>query len=204
MSLNIDNTHYTTICKRAKIIGEVGDVLINGCTISKVYNTNFLGMIIDSNLTWKYHIDDICNKISKNIGIILKARKIISQETLNMLYHCFIYPYLNCCAHIWSSTYISYLTKLLALRKRIVRIISGVPRLTHSESLIVKIGILTVDKSLKYNIGLLVYKYYHSMLPPAIDMFVTNCQIHSYNIKQADLLHVPQCRTELGKMSFKY
>ena len=48
------------------------------------------------------------------------------------------------------------------------------------------------------------YKYHHAMLPPVLDMFVKTCQIHSYNTRQSDLLHVPQCWTELGKMSFKY
>ena len=62
MSLNIEKTHII-FCNRGKIIGEVGDVLINGCKISKVYNTKFLGMIIGSNLTWKYHIDYICKRI---------------------------------------------------------------------------------------------------------------------------------------------
>ena len=204
MSLNIEKTHYIIFCNRGKVIGEVGDVLINGCKISKVYNTKFLGMIIDGNLMWKYHIDYICNKISKTIGIILKARKIFSHETLNMLYYCFIYPYVNYCVHIWGSTYISYLTKLLVLQKRIVRIISGVPRLTHTEPLFVKLGILTVNRLFKYNIGLLMYKYHHSMLPPVLDMFVKNCQVHSYNTRQSDHLHVPKCRTELSKMSFKY
>ena len=121
-----------------------------------------------------------------------------------MLYYCFIYPYLNYCVHIWGSTYISYLKKMLVLQKHIVRNISGVPRLTHSEPLFVKLGILTVDRIFKYNIGLLMYMYHHSMLPPVLDMFVKICQDHSYNTRQSDLLHVHQCRTELGKMSFRY
>ena len=135
--LNIEKSIILFIIfrNRGKIIGDVGGVLMNGCKISKVYNANFLGMIIDSNLTWKYHI---------------------------------------------------------------------VPRLTHSEPLFVKLGILTVDRIFKYNIGLLMYKYHHSMLPPVLDMFVKICQDHSYNTRQSDLLHVHQCRTELGKMSFKY
>ena len=141
---------------------------------------------------------------SKNTGIILKARKIFSQETLNMLYYCIIYPYLNYGVHIWGSTYISFLTKLLVLQKRIVRIISGVPRITHTEPLFVKLCILTVNRLFKYNIGLLMYRYHHSMLPPVLDMFVKNGQVHSYNTRQSDHLHVPQCRTELGKMAFKY
>ena len=62
----------------------------------------------------------------------------------------------------------------------------------------------TVNRLFKYNIGLLMYKYHHSMLPPVLDMFVKNCQVHSYNTRQSDHLHVPKCRTELSKMSFKY
>jgi hypothetical protein len=30
----------------------------------------YLGVLIDENLTWKYHIDNIASKISKAIGII--------------------------------------------------------------------------------------------------------------------------------------
>ena len=50
------------------MIGEVADVLINGGRLSKIYITKFLGMIIDSNLTRKYHIECICNKISNILG----------------------------------------------------------------------------------------------------------------------------------------
>ena len=96
------------------------------------------------------------------------------------------------------------ITILLVLQKRIVRIISGVPRLTHTEPIFVKLGFLTVNRLFKYNIALLMYKYHHSMLPPVLDMFVKNCQVHSYNTRQSDHLHVPQCWTELVKMSFKY
>ena len=42
------------------------------------------------------------------------------------------------------------------------------------------------------------------MLPPVLEMVVKNCQIHSYNTRQSDLLHVPHCTTELVKMSLKY
>ena len=49
-----------------------------------------------------------------------------------------------------------------------------------------------------------MHNHHHSMLPPVLNILVKNCQVHSYNTRQSDLLHVPQCRTELGKMSFKY
>ena len=40
------------------------------CTCKSIY----LGLMIDSNLSWKYHIESICHKISKSIGIIAKIR----------------------------------------------------------------------------------------------------------------------------------
>ena len=34
----------------------------------------YLGLMIDSNLSWKYPMESICQKISKSIGIIAKIR----------------------------------------------------------------------------------------------------------------------------------
>ena len=39
---------------------------------SKVY-MKYLGVLIDKNLSWKYHIDAIATKISKNVGLIVQS-----------------------------------------------------------------------------------------------------------------------------------
>ena len=44
----------------------------------------YLGVIIDSNLMWKYHIDNIAYKISKAIGIIARLRHFVPLSTLNI------------------------------------------------------------------------------------------------------------------------
>ena len=41
-------------------------VRINGLSIDRVYNTTFLGVMIDDKLNWKEHITMIQSKISKN------------------------------------------------------------------------------------------------------------------------------------------
>ena len=40
-----------------------------------VNTTKFLGVQIDSKLTWKMHIEYTCKKLSKCVGILCKARK---------------------------------------------------------------------------------------------------------------------------------
>ena len=39
--------------------------------------------MIDSNLSWKYHIEYICHKISKSIGIIAKIRHYVPRQARN-------------------------------------------------------------------------------------------------------------------------
>ena len=48
---------------------------------SKVY-VKYLGVLIDQNLSWKYHIDSIVTKISKNVGLIAKLRHSVPRPIL--------------------------------------------------------------------------------------------------------------------------
>ena len=204
MSLNIEKTSYMIFRSRNKKLDVSDEIFISGCKIEQVQTTKFLGVIIDCNLTWKYHVNYVCSKISKNIGIIIKSRKIFDMDTLLTLYYSFIYPYLNYCVHLWGSTYASYINKVFLLQKKAVRIIQGVNRRAHSEPLFSSLCVLSVSQVYVYNIGLVMYKYHHGLLPHISHMFEKNSSIHQYNTRQSNLLHVPCCRTELGKRSFRY
>ena len=51
-----------------------------------VSQTTFLGVIIDDKLNWKAHISYISGKISRAIGVIIKARN-LGKDALLSLYH---------------------------------------------------------------------------------------------------------------------
>ena len=48
---------------------------------SKVY-IKYLGDLIDQNLSWKYLIDSIVTKISKNVGLLAKLRHPVPRPIL--------------------------------------------------------------------------------------------------------------------------
>ena len=78
-------------------------IQISEQTVSYVEETKFLGVYIDSRLTWSSHIKHLKSKISKGIGIICKAKRYLSTSTLLTLYNCFVYPYFSYCVEIWGS-----------------------------------------------------------------------------------------------------
>ena len=62
LSLNVLKTHYIIFTPRNKIVDSI-DIKINNTAIERVYNTKFLGVHIDSQLSWKKQIDYTCKKI---------------------------------------------------------------------------------------------------------------------------------------------
>ena len=79
--------------------------------------------MIDSELSWKHHIDFICHKISRSVGIIAKTRHYIPRHLLLNLYHALIAPYLNYGICAWGDCPQTYLNKILVLQKRALRLI---------------------------------------------------------------------------------
>ena len=61
-------------------------LFVNNFKITKERVTEFLGIYIDENLTWKYHMDHICRKVSKSIEIMYKSRYIFSKTLMKKLY----------------------------------------------------------------------------------------------------------------------
>ena len=66
-------------------------VTINNIILKKVGNIKFLGVIIDSKLTWSTHISSIKRKVglSRGITMLCKARRLLKASTLITLYHSF-------------------------------------------------------------------------------------------------------------------
>ena len=163
-----------------------------------------LGIIIDNRLTWKFHINYISTKIAKSTGVILKARKLFNKDSLLMLYHALVYPYLTYCIHVWGSAYDTHKDRLVILQKKIVRIISGVPPLSHTAPLFMELKLLKLDELYFYSVSQFMYKYHLKWLPDIIDMFIVNSDVHGYRTRQASHFHIPHCKTNISKMFIKY
>ena len=55
---------------------------INGKIIERTTSIKFLGILLDEHLSWENHILIVENKVSKNIGILHKAKNIFSKGDL--------------------------------------------------------------------------------------------------------------------------
>src|SRR5688572_3512666 len=121
-------------------------ITIKDTPLTQVESARFLGVHIDQHLTWKVHINEISNKIAKNVGILSRIAYLLPQSVKLNLYYALIYPYLSYCNLIWAITYPSRLIRLVIIQKRAVRLIAGVRKWAHSAPLFRELKILKIDQ----------------------------------------------------------
>ena len=71
--------------------------------IEQLRKRNILGVIITDNLKWNEHVKTNSSKINKNIGVLIRIRKILDLSTLLLLYHTLILQYLQYCNIVWAA-----------------------------------------------------------------------------------------------------
>ena len=79
--MNISKTQFMVFSGNRKE-DHLINLKIEGNLLTRVYESKFLGIVIDDKLSWKEHIINVSKKVSKGIGIVVKARKYLPKETL--------------------------------------------------------------------------------------------------------------------------
>ena len=67
---------------------------INSTEITSVDTFNFLGLLINTNLNWKPHVEKTAGKISKAIEVINRLKFVVPQNILVTLYNSLILSHL--------------------------------------------------------------------------------------------------------------
>src|SRR2546425_11866718 len=78
-------------------------ISIDGININLVDEVKFLGLYLDSRLSWKQHVSSVSLTVSRNIGIISKLRRILPCTAMLTLYNTLILPHLMFCIIIWGN-----------------------------------------------------------------------------------------------------
>ena len=73
LNLNITKTKYT-LFQNHSIKNDMPPLLLENQIIERVHHIKFLGVHIDKNLNWSYHINDVCMKLAEVCGVLYRVR----------------------------------------------------------------------------------------------------------------------------------
>ncbi len=192
LSLNLNKTKIMLFgnCKTHNQL----QLQIYGVNIERVNENKFLGVIIDDKICWKPHIKHVKSKLSRSISVLAKAKHVLDQKSLYILYNSLILPYLEYCIEAWGNTYKTTLQSLSILQKRAMRIIHNVRYGAHTNDLFFKSKTLKFFDLVEYKSAQVLYKARNYLLPKNIQKMFHDRE-GGYNLREQLNLKVRSVHT---------
>ena len=122
LSLNIKKSNFVIFRPRQKNVPFTPRIRIFDSVTNTYANlevkdyVKYLGLMIDSNLSWKYHTESICHKISKSMGIIAKIGHYVPRRVLLSVYNSLIVPSLTYGICGWGNCALTFQRKIVTLQ----------------------------------------------------------------------------------------
>ena len=139
-------------------------VLANNPIIYKI-TFKYLGIIFDSNLSFKHHIDYLVNKLYKiksKIYFLKKTYKLNTKTLLNLYYSLF-YPHINYCNTVWACNYKSNIQKIQTLQNLTIRTTFNYPfdkHINYKDLEILNVNNINILHTLIFS-----FKHINNLLP---------------------------------------
>ena len=125
--LNIKKCNYMVIGSQARLAPFRNiKIQTNNTQLERVNQCKYLGVIIDSNLTWNQQIDSVRLKAVRNLHLLRRARYFIDKPTALTLYHTLLQSHFDYCCTIWMNGHITHLRRLQNIQNRALRIVMQV------------------------------------------------------------------------------
>ena len=191
LSLNIDKTKCIIFHPYNKPMKDHITIKINNKVIDQKEYIKYLGVLMDSTLSWKFHISNISKKILRSIGIMYKLRPFLPLKVMKDVYYSLIYLHIIYAIEVWGSTFKTELNKILILQKRALRLMTfsdlypDTPGpLCPSNPIFPKLNMLKVSDIHKYQVLKFVFKSINRLAPEQFhDWFQLNHESNRYKTR---------------------
>ena len=119
---------------RQKLKSNPGSCVIicnHGTSLHKVDKIKYLGVWLDSELSFKSHINHVLRKVNFGINVLHRSRNCFTCSVRKKIASQLILPILDYCDVVYQNAFKSYLVPLNTAHNRLCRFVLGYPFFTH-------------------------------------------------------------------------
>ena len=184
-------------------------IRFNGIKLTPVDHVKYLGMYLDSYLSWEYHIHELSKKLSRANGILSKLRYNAPFHVCLQVYYAIFYSFLIYGCNVWGLTTKENIEKIEVLQKKCVRILTFSPFNSHTHDIFKDLGVLKVRDVIEMHQLKLVFDFFNCGLPSDLmTLFTPASVVHPTQVLNSslnNLLYIPKINTTTyGNKSLKY
>jgi len=182
LSLNVDKTYFLQF--RLQNSYEV-NIICDNKLIKETKNNKFLGLDIDSSLSWRNHIDQMMIKLNRVCYAIMYVKHFMTHDTLRIIYFSYFHFVLSYGIIFWGNS--AYSSNIFKMQKRIIRIITNT-RNRDCHQLFKNLKIRPLKSQYIFPLSIFVAKN--------TDSYDSNSEIHNINTGfSSDVTYFPANKT---------
>jgi hypothetical protein len=183
-----------------KAAGSVSVVKLNNVELEVSSYVKYLGVHVDSKMTFEEHILFVRNKLAVLCGLAYNARSVLSQRHLLLFYNCYAKPVIQYGLLVYGCTCKGKLKPIQILQKRFLRTVLRLRRMEHVSDKFEEYPILTVYELYVYEL----LKHLVNTLRKPGHEFTTGNSLHRTRAATRGLKTHPVFRTNYKKHSVRY
>ena len=106
-----------------KTISTCENYILHNETLEQVTETKYLGVTLQSNLSWDKHINTICTKANKMLGLLRRNLKTAPAKTKELGYKALVRPVLEYASSVWDPHCKKDIDKIEKIQRRAARFV---------------------------------------------------------------------------------
>ena len=207
LTLNLSKTKSMTIGSRQILAKGKLNLNLRGSSIENVESFKYLGVLLDERLTWDQHVDFLCKKVSKRLGVLRRASEFLDIPSRKLLYYALILPIFDYCDVVWGNCSITLSNRTQVLQNRAGRLILGIRGLyrdTPVEHILDSLGWVKLDARRKFHLDFITFKILQCGPTYLADKFTRVSHIHSHRTRATanSMFYIPRFKSSTGQRSF--
>lgn len=148
------------------------EIFVEGETIKVVSDFKYLGITLDSNLTFKKHVKNVANTIKFNLSNFRHIRPYPTTEAAILFMHAMIFSHITYCFTTWSQTSLTTLKPIASLYKQTLKTLDRKPNSYHHCHIVQKYSLFNFDSFKHFTDACLIFKVVNGLAPPPLSQFI--------------------------------
>ena len=184
LTLNISKTNAILFNQKPSSNAEMKLYLqLENTKIKQVTHTKFLGLTVDSGLTWKNQSEIVISKLSSICGAIRRIASLLTKKTRKLVYFSFFHSRLCYCLEVWGFTSKSKLKQIKNLQEKVLKIV-GCCKRANLHQFCRKNKIMMINQLIDFKILKFMHKVKYQFTPSNIqEIFSKPMNTHTYQTR---------------------
>jgi len=205
LSLNAKKCEVMIVKSKRSTASDQLDIKIDNVILDQVKCARYLGLDIDTNLSWNDYVTCLVRKISFKLAQLRRLRPTIPKYIAERIYVSTVQPCIDYAISVWGQTSVTNIKKIQRMQNYAARIVVNNFDYINvrGANLVKELHWMNVKDRCSYFTCILTFKCLHSLAPNYVcDDFTLNCDTNFYSTRSHPMnVVIPKCHRSCFKFN---